>query len=163
MTEHSGDILHYLPVRRAMNFGVWSVPRRTPARYRPRDRLPGLAPSGRLSLQQGKGTCSGRIPTGLHYGRTGPFRVGVVPADGCRGGEHAAAFPARMACYSPDPEVGWDEWWVGFYGPNIERLVENGLLSRRQPLFRSDGAAESSAVTGRSSRRSKRSGWVSSP
>lgn len=45
-------------------------------------------------------------------------------------------FPHEWHAYSPDPEVGWDEWWVGFYGPNIERLVENGLLSRRQPLFR---------------------------
>ncbi len=33
-------------------------------------------------------------------------------------------FPNEWHTYSPDPDTGWTEWWVGFRGENIDRRVE---------------------------------------
>lgn len=44
-------------------------------------------------------------------------------------------FPGEWHRYSPDPNTGWTEYWVGFKGPNIDRRVEFGFFSPKQPIL----------------------------
>ena len=37
--------------------------------------------------------------------------------------------------YRPDPETGWDEYWVSFDGDMPRRLLEQGILSPNQAVF----------------------------
>lgn len=60
-----------------------------------------------------------------------------------RGGEHVIAagtmfliFPGEWHTYQPDPEVGWEEYWIGFKGPNIDHRVAAGFLSPEHPVYR---------------------------
>lgn len=45
-------------------------------------------------------------------------------------------FPGEWHSYYPDPATGWDEYWVGFRGLNIDRRVEKGFFSKDEPVFR---------------------------
>jgi AraC-like DNA-binding protein len=44
-------------------------------------------------------------------------------------------FPEVWHWYRPDPEVGWDEYWVGFKGDYPVRLVEEGFFSPDSPVL----------------------------
>ena len=44
-------------------------------------------------------------------------------------------FPDEWHTYAPDPETGWEEWWVGFRGENIDRRVAEGFFSPKTPLL----------------------------
>ena len=44
-------------------------------------------------------------------------------------------FPGEWHRYSPDPETGWDEYWVAFQGSTAETLVAESSLSPAEPLL----------------------------
>jgi len=44
-------------------------------------------------------------------------------------------FPGEWHSYFPDPDTGWDEYWVGFRGVHIDRRVEKRFFSKEEPLF----------------------------
>ncbi len=44
-------------------------------------------------------------------------------------------FPGVPHFYKPEYEVGWSEYWVGFKGPYVDTLCQQGFLSPRKPLF----------------------------
>jgi AraC-like DNA-binding protein len=44
-------------------------------------------------------------------------------------------FPGEWHTYAPD-DNGWFEYWVGFKGKIIERLLDNGFFSKEKPVFR---------------------------
>lgn len=43
-------------------------------------------------------------------------------------------FPGEWHSYAPDPDTGWDEYWVGFRGPHIDRRVEKRFFCKEEPL-----------------------------
>jgi AraC-like DNA-binding protein len=43
-------------------------------------------------------------------------------------------FPGEWHSYYPSKETGWDEYWVGFRGPHIDRRVQNRFFTREEPL-----------------------------
>ena len=43
-------------------------------------------------------------------------------------------FPGEWHSYYPDKEEGWDEYWVGFRGINIDRRVDKKFFTREEPL-----------------------------
>lgn len=45
-------------------------------------------------------------------------------------------FPDEWHKYSPDPETGWNEYWVGFRGFHIDRRVLNGFFSPKNCIFK---------------------------
>jgi len=45
-------------------------------------------------------------------------------------------FPGEWHTYHPNPETGWDEYWIGFKGPNIDHRVTAGFLSAKHPVYR---------------------------
>ncbi|MCW3059450.1 MAG: araC 2 [Capsulimonas sp.] len=44
-------------------------------------------------------------------------------------------FPGEWHRYSPDPETGWDEYWVAFQGRIAETLIAESSLSPSDPLL----------------------------
>ncbi|BDI32856.1 transcriptional regulator [Capsulimonas corticalis] len=44
-------------------------------------------------------------------------------------------FPGEWHRYSPDAEIGWDEYWVAFQGPTAETLVSESSLTCAEPLL----------------------------
>ncbi|MDH6313111.1 AraC-like DNA-binding protein [Parabacteroides sp. PFB2-10] len=44
-------------------------------------------------------------------------------------------FPGEWHSYKPDKETGWDEYWIGFTGVNIDERVRNGFFNRQHPVF----------------------------
>ncbi len=45
-------------------------------------------------------------------------------------------FPGEWHTYQPDLSTGWDEYWIGFKGPNIDHRVAAGFLSPEHPVYR---------------------------
>ena len=44
-------------------------------------------------------------------------------------------FPGVPHFYKPEYAVGWSEYWVGFKGPHVDTLCQQGFLSPRKPLY----------------------------
>lgn len=44
-------------------------------------------------------------------------------------------FPGEWHSYHPDPATGWDEYWIGFKGENIDNRIAHGFFSRANPVF----------------------------
>lgn len=44
-------------------------------------------------------------------------------------------FPGEWHSYKPDEKTGWDEYWIGFKGINIDNRVSNGFFSKQKPIF----------------------------
>lgn len=45
-------------------------------------------------------------------------------------------FPHEWHSYYPDTETGWDEYWIGFQGVNIDSRITSSFFSKQQPIFR---------------------------
>lgn len=50
-------------------------------------------------------------------------------------GDMFMLFPGEWHTYSPDPETGWTEYWIGFSGVNIDNRVSAGFFSTEKPLY----------------------------
>ncbi len=44
-------------------------------------------------------------------------------------------FPNEWHTYRPNEKSGWEVYWVGFNGSNIDRLLDNGFFSKTQPVL----------------------------
>jgi AraC-like DNA-binding protein len=44
-------------------------------------------------------------------------------------------FPNEWHTYSPDPEIGWNEFWIGFEGATIDNRIKKNFFNVREPLF----------------------------
>ena len=44
-------------------------------------------------------------------------------------------FPGEWHSYHPDNATGWDEYWIGFKGVNIDARIEKDFFSRQKPIF----------------------------
>jgi len=45
-------------------------------------------------------------------------------------------FPNEWHTYSPDPETGWREYWIGYQGIDIDSRVKAGFFSQKSPVYR---------------------------
>lgn len=45
-------------------------------------------------------------------------------------------FPGEWHSYHPMSETGWEEYWIGFKGENIDKKVGNGFFTPNSPIFR---------------------------
>lgn len=50
-------------------------------------------------------------------------------------GDMFLLFPGIWHSYHPDETTGWDEYWIGFKGWNIDNRVSNGFFSPEEPVF----------------------------
>ena len=44
-------------------------------------------------------------------------------------------FPGEWHTYQPDPDTGWNEYWIGFDGKIIDEWTRNGFFSKEAPVF----------------------------
>ncbi|HMM02362.1 MAG: AraC family transcriptional regulator [Prevotella sp.] len=44
-------------------------------------------------------------------------------------------FPGEWHNYMPDKQAGWDEYWIGFKGINIDSRVNNGFFNKEKPIY----------------------------
>lgn len=44
-------------------------------------------------------------------------------------------FPHEWHNYSPSPESGWEEYWIGFNGSDMEKYLQNGFFDPAHPIF----------------------------
>jgi AraC-like DNA-binding protein len=74
----------------------------------------------------------------LHYVPTGG---GVMESDpGGRSrietGDFFLLFPETWHRYTPERQTGWDEFWIGFKGRQMDQLVKAGFFSKARPVYR---------------------------
>lgn len=44
-------------------------------------------------------------------------------------------FPGEWHTYRPDPETGWNEYWIGFDGRIMDEWVKDGFFHKDSPVF----------------------------
>ena len=66
---------------------------------------------------------------------SGFFQSRSCPRCKIGGGTMFLLFPDEWHTYSPDKNVGWKQYWIGFKGVNIDSRVKNGFLKPQMPLF----------------------------
>jgi AraC-like DNA-binding protein len=67
----------------------------------------------------------------------GVFESSVTGVKEVVAGSVLMLFPGVWHRYRPLAAVGWDEYWVSYGGPNVDRLVENGFLSPQDAVLNS--------------------------
>ena len=50
-------------------------------------------------------------------------------------GDMFLLFPGEWHSYKPDEATGWDEYWMGFKGLNIDNRVTNRFFLPQEPIF----------------------------
>lgn len=65
---------------------------------------------------------------------------GVFSSDSYRkteikGGNMFLLFPGEWHSYRPNIVTGWDEYWIGFKGVNIDTRIQHGFFSKDNPVF----------------------------
>ncbi|NDV79739.1 helix-turn-helix domain-containing protein [Dysgonomonas sp. 511] len=65
----------------------------------------------------------------------GKFISGNCKAIDVSEGKMFLLFPGEWHSYQPDKAVGWDEYWIGFKGVNIDNRIDKGFFSDQKPIF----------------------------
>ena len=52
-----------------------------------------------------------------------------------REGNMFLLFPGEWHNYSPDKSTGWNEYWIGVQGVNIDNRIHNGFFNKNKPVF----------------------------
>lgn len=65
----------------------------------------------------------------------GVFESASVPRMDIGPGTVFLLFPDEWHTYRPDAKVGWNQYWIGFKGPNMDERVRLGFFDRRSPVF----------------------------
>ena len=65
---------------------------------------------------------------------------GSFVSSGCkhtpiREGNMFLLFPGEWHTYYPENESGWDEYWFGFKGINMDKRSEHGFFNKQKPVF----------------------------
>lgn len=69
--------------------------------------------------------------SGTFFSKTG----GKVKSQTIKEGDMFLLFPGEWHNYMPDSGAGWDEYWIGFKGANIDKRIENGFFSKQSPIL----------------------------
>ena len=52
-----------------------------------------------------------------------------------RPGDMFLLFPGEWHSYHPNPKKGWESYWIGFKGRNMDDRVRAGFLSPQKPIY----------------------------
>ncbi|MCX4265019.1 MAG: helix-turn-helix domain-containing protein [Muribaculaceae bacterium] len=66
----------------------------------------------------------------------GIFESSHCPIQRIQSGNIFMLFPGEWHSYRPLSETGWEEYWVGFKGNEMNYKVQNGFFSVHAPVFR---------------------------
>lgn len=67
---------------------------------------------------------------------SGYFESASVKRQTVNEGSIIFLFPGEWHSYYPNPDTGWNEYWVGFRGPHIDKRVEKHFFNKEESLFR---------------------------
>ncbi len=73
---------------------------------------------------------------------SGIFQSAHMPETDIKAGDIFLLFPGEWHTYHPLPDKGWDSYWIGFRGKNIDDRVHAGFLSPSKPIYHVGFAAE---------------------
>ena len=135
MENKSSSILYYLPV--TPRDEAWGICCTTAGHQRvtsgtsyPVSRHP-----ERYSFIKNRGRILNEYQLVYITAGAGSFESASCPETAVKAGTMLLLFPSEWHSYSPDPHMGWTEWWVGFRGGQIDRLAENGFLNPSHPVY----------------------------
>lgn len=66
---------------------------------------------------------------------SGTFQSTHTAATPVKEGNVILLHPGEWHTYRPHPKTGWDEYWIGFKGPIIKRLVQKESFKITQPIY----------------------------
>lgn len=69
------------------------------------------------------------------YQGSGYFESKSCKRQAIKAGTMILLFPNEWHTYEPDQKNGWFEYWVGFKGNNIDKLIQNRFFSPKNPIF----------------------------
>jgi AraC-like DNA-binding protein len=74
----------------------------------------------------------------LHYfpRGTGVFESKPGGRRTIEAGDFFLLFPGTWHRYAPQKKTGWDEYWIGFKGDQMNELVQHGFFSAKKPVFK---------------------------
>ena len=70
------------------------------------------------------------------------FHSASVKETALRPGDMFLLFPGEWHSYHPIPKKGWESYWIGFRGHNMEDRVKAGFLSPQKPIYHIGYSAE---------------------
>lgn len=65
----------------------------------------------------------------------GVFRSAHIPETTIKAGDMFLLFPGEWHSYHPNPETGWQSYWIGFKGKNVNDRVKAHFLSPEHPIY----------------------------
>lgn len=65
----------------------------------------------------------------------GFFRSNSVKLSKVKAGNTILLFPDEWHSYYPQKDIGWDTYWIGFYGSHPDSLVNHRFFLKRNPVF----------------------------
>ena len=65
----------------------------------------------------------------------GMFKSASVPETLIKPGDMFLLFPGEWHTYYPLDDKGWESYWIGFKGKNIDDRVRAGFLSKEKPIY----------------------------
>lgn len=70
----------------------------------------------------------------IHTGK-GYFESASVKRQEIKAGTAILLFPGEWHSYAPDSETGWEEYWIGFKGKDMDEKVKKQFFSPQEPLL----------------------------
>lgn len=65
----------------------------------------------------------------------GYFESTSIKRQTVKAGTMILLFPGEWHNYHPDPETGWDEYWIGFKGKNMDEKMSKLFFNTKEPLL----------------------------
>lgn len=65
----------------------------------------------------------------------GVFKSSSVEERRIKAGDFFLLFPGEWHTYHPSKNIGWQSYWIGFKGENMDARVKNGFLSPTKPVY----------------------------
>lgn len=65
----------------------------------------------------------------------GSFVSGENKLQNIKEGNMFLLFPGEWHNYMPNKQTGWDEYWIGFKGINVDHRVQAGFFNKQKPIF----------------------------
>lgn len=65
----------------------------------------------------------------------GVFHSATVKETPLRPGDMFLLFPGEWHSYHPSAKTGWESYWIGFKGLNMDQRVRSGFLTPQKPIY----------------------------
>ena len=127
---------HYLPISEALFDGGVFVTSVGAGRVAPGNSYPLVGHPSLYDFKWQEGRTLPEFSIMLITSGRGIFESRITGPVQVEEGEVIMIFPRVWHRYRPDPTTGWVEKWMHFNGELAHRMVEQGVFSPRQPVWR---------------------------